>query len=454
MSTNCSLIKWIGMTVAMSMSLQLSAQSQLSLEEAVTRAQKVDPWLKGSQLREQAAIDRSIAAGQLPDPKISLGLANLPVSNPDFGREPMTQIQVGISQVFPRGEELELTSQRFREMSEQHPYMRMDRQATVEVNVTLLWLDAYFYVESIRMLEKDRVLFEDLVDQVRSKYANNLGRASQHDLVRAQLELTRLDDRITGLHSKQESSERMLMEWLYDGVSGNYEFARLGVKSELPELALKDRETVYDDIGQSMPELAEYLVGHPAVLSLDQKITVQSTDVEIARQSYKPQWGVNAAYGFRDEDPMGMDRSDFFSIGVSLDIPIFVENRQDRQVQSAISEAEALKTDRALLLRQMRARFESKRTELLRLDQRQHLYQSRLLDEMAKQAEAALIAYTNDEGDFAEVIRAHIAELNARIDALSIEIDRLKAIAQLNYFFVTADTPVQPVREAAERDNS
>ena len=38
--------------------------------------------------------------------------------------------------------------------------------------------------------------------------------------------------------------------------------------------------------------------------------------------------------------------------------------------------------------------------------------------------------------ELAEVVRARIAELNARIDALHISIDRLKTIAQLNYFLI------------------
>ena len=37
--------------------------------------------------------------------------------------------------------------------------------------------------------------------------------------------------------------------------------------------------------------------------------------------------------------------------------------------------------------------------------------------------------------DFAEVVRARIADLNARIDALEIEVELLKTNIQLNYFF-------------------
>ena len=55
---------------------------------------------------------------------------------------------------------------------------------------------------------------------------------------------------------------------------------------------------------------------------------------------------------------------------------------------------------------------------------------------MHNQAEASLIAYTNDDGDFAEVIRSRIAVLNASIDSLSIDVERQKNIVQLNYFFM------------------
>ena len=125
-------------------------------------------------------------------------------------------------------------------------------------------------------------------------------------------------------------------------------------------------------------------------------------------------------------------------MGVAFDLPLFTSKRQDQQLQSAIASSEALRTEKWLALRKMVAAFETQRSRLLRLNQRQSLYQSRLLQEMQEQAEASLTAYTNDDGDFSEVVRARIAELNARIDALDIEIDRLKTISQLNYFFATA----------------
>ena len=89
----------------------------------------------------------------------------------------------------------------------------------------------------------------------------------------------------------------------------------------------------------------------------------------------------------------------------------------------------------------MRAGYESARSHLQYLNQRKTLYEKRLLKEVHDQAQASLTAYTTDAGDFAEVVRARIAELNANIDFLNISIDRLLAITQLNYFLPTGKAP-------------
>jgi len=130
-----------------------------------------------------------------------------------------------------------------------------------------------------------------------------------------------------------------------------------------------------------------------------------------------------------------------FSVGVSFDLPLFTENRQDQQLRAATSKKATVKTKRWLVLRHLIASFKSTRAQLLRLIERQKLFKRRLLPQMHDQAEASLTAYTNDDGDFAEVVRSRIAELNARIDALNINVDIQKNIVQLNYFLIESNKP-------------
>jgi hypothetical protein len=161
--------------------------SLLSLAQAVEVAQQNDPWLSGSRLREQQSTAKSVSAGQLPDPTVSLGFANLPVDSFTFNAEPMTQFTVGVSQAFPRGDTRVLQQQQFEQISQQQPLLREDRKAKVRVSVSQLWLDVYRHRETIRLIEKDRSLFEYLVDVAQAGYSSALGKARQQDLVRAQL---------------------------------------------------------------------------------------------------------------------------------------------------------------------------------------------------------------------------------------------------------------------------
>jgi hypothetical protein len=80
--------------------------------------------------------------------------------------------------------------------------------------------------------------------------------------------------------------------------------------------------------------------------------------------------------------------------------------------------------------------FSSAKARLLRLHQRKSLYSNKLLPQIHDQAEAYLTAYTNDDGDFAEVVRSRIAVLNAEIDQLKINVDEQKIKLELNYLFV------------------
>ncbi len=105
-------------------------------------------------------------------------------------------------------------------------------------------------------------------------------------------------------------------------------------------------------------------------------------------------------------------------------------------MSATIATSESLKTDKALLLRSMTTQFQKTYVNLRQQIQRQQLYQQQLLPQTHAQAEASLSAYTSDDGDFAEVMRARIAELNANIDALQIEVDIQKHIAELNYYLV------------------
>ena len=123
------------------------------------------------------------------------------------------------------------------------------------VGVSQLWLKTYLAQESIALIEKDRPLFEQLADVAEAGYSSTLGRIRQHDIIRAQLELTRLDDRLTVLRQKQETFIEKLSEWLSDyfieeysdqsKTGGSVAWASLVVDRKLPDIMMLQRLTLY-----------------------------------------------------------------------------------------------------------------------------------------------------------------------------------------------------------------
>ena len=106
-----------GLDSAMVMSPHGHGAETLTLAEAETLAISNDPSVESVKSRQVALNELEVAAGQLPDPQLKFGLMSLPTDTFNLGQEPMTQVQVGVVQRFPRGQSRELRAAQLRERS-------------------------------------------------------------------------------------------------------------------------------------------------------------------------------------------------------------------------------------------------------------------------------------------------------------------------------------------------
>ncbi|MBO7927714.1 TolC family protein [Pseudoalteromonas sp. K222D] len=418
--------------LALMLGTAISAHSnELSLDEALSYALNHEPWLKASQYQQASEQAQSIAAGSLPDPVLTLGLMGVPTDGFALDQEGMTQLSIGVSQMFSRGDSLALKQQALAQSAQQHPWLRADRLAQVKTIVIESWLNAYRAQRSIALIEQDKALFSQLIDITESSYASSLGKTRQQDIIRAQLELTRLEDKLVMLAQQLESAKKRLSQWL--------PMSMLTQPVSTKNTAI---EPLISFTTMEFEALMSLLMAHPAIVAIDQTVTAKQTEIALAKQSYKPQFGVNMGYSHRGDTPMGDSRADLLSVGVSIDLPLFTSNRQDQQVNAAIATAEAVKTQKLIALQKLKGMYFKEFSQLMQLQKRDTLYQTKLLPQMAEQAQATLNAYTRDDGDFSEVMRARISELNAKIDGLNIQIDQQIIIARLNYYASSQDAAV------------
>ena len=403
------------------------AQNELSLEQAVSRAVTDDDWIIANELIELSLSQESISAGQLPDPRMSIGLSNMPLDTFNLSQEPMTQLRIGINQTFPRGDTLALQQRQKMQQSEINPYLRDDRKANVAVQVSILWLNTFLAQRSIELIQNDRELFEQLVDLTGVRYTSAAGLARQQDLVRSELELTRLDDRLAMLRQLQNTNKQKLSQWLPYQLLGN------SLSSVTPDI--EPPATRLTSLGQA----TDFFANHPTVRAHDKRIQIAQTKVSLTQQSTKPAYSVGASYGYRENAPMGIQRADFISLDLSFDIPYFTEKRQQPKIRASRYTASARQTERILLFKELFSNYQQANAQLDVLDERKTLFEDVLLDQMSDLTETTLSAYTADEGDFEEVMRAYIGELNTKIELLEIDVERQKVISRLNYLTATSE---------------
>ncbi|MCO7224175.1 TolC family protein [Pleionea sp. CnH1-48] len=408
---------------------------QTRLESVVLTAINHDLELKASEHRQNMLEASSQAADTLPDPRISLGIMNIAADSFDFAQEPMTQLSLGLSQKLPRGNSRQIQQQHQSLLASQQPLLRQLRQRQLVVTTASWWLALYQAQQSIHLIQSNRALFEQLADIAQANYSSTIGNTRQQDIVQAQLELTRLNDRLQKLKQQQETARLQLSQWTLYSIDQ--------VPTLLPNVSLYGEQWIESN-GDDDQKLYQRLLEHPSVLALEQSIKAKSKRIELAKQKYRPEWGFNIRYGYRDDTPQSLSRSDLLSVGISFDIPLYGHQRQDSEVAAAAADSAITKTDKALQLRKLVAAARVAQSQYKNLQQRRTLYRQQLLPQTEEQAEAALTAYTNDDGSFADVVRSRITALTAQLDMLTIEVERLKQIIQFNYFFApNANTMIQ-----------
>ena len=100
--------------------------------------------------------------------------------------------------------------------------------------------------------------------------------------------------------------------------------------------------------------------------------------------------------------------------------------------------------DQQLAARQLLTEMRSAMVTWRRLEDRKNLYLERLLPQIRRQTETTESAYTNDQGDLTDVIRTHLAALDAKIQLIAIESAQYSALAELRYLTATHHDSVFP----------
>lgn len=390
--------------------------AELTIDEAGQLALTNDYQLRAIAARSEALTEMSIASKALPDPKLKLGFANLPTDSFDLDQEPMTQAVIGVRQMFPRGQTRSLNSARLDESVSRNDAEALDRQYLLLLGVREEYMEIFLHRERQGILQQSLAVFSDLAEITRDYFAT--GRAQQQDVVQSQLELSRVQERLIGIKQQEEQARARLAE-------------------KIGSDAFRELDPNWPLISQPAPaeQIIAGLAEHPRLRAWQHEIARSRTSEEIARQAYKPGFAVDLAYGNRSGQNIdGSNRSDFLSVFVTMDIPLFTNNRQDRVLAASIADTSAVEYGRDDVYRSMKSKVEGHSAKLSREQERLKLYEEYLLEQAGYNAEAAFEDYQDAVGDLTALMRARIGEYELKLAYAALRAEEAITRVRLLYF--------------------
>ncbi len=392
------------------------AEPTLSLAAAERLAIERDAVLQQLAAESAGMRERAVAEGQLKDPRLRMGAVNVPTDSFSLTQEDMTMMEVGVSQEFPAGRTLELSRRRMEQIATASQAAAGDRKRVVQREVRRIWVELAYIEAAQRQLADQSSWVDQMRAAARARYAS--GEGKQLDVLQAGLDVAMLKEQQLDLDREWAMRRAQLARWL-----GAEDAARAGpftlpARGDLPRLA----------------GLEQRLLQHPAQQDYERRIEAAQTAVELAEQSTRPGWMLDLSYGFRGgEMPDGQPRSDMVSAMVSVDLPFFQRNRQDRQIAAARAEARGLHEMHTDHQREMSAMLDEAWVVAERTGQIEQFYETELVPLADQSVQAALLAYRNNRAMIDEVLTARRVALETNLKRLRMSADRAQAQYQVDY---------------------
>jgi outer membrane protein TolC len=397
--------------IALAVSLQAHGQA-LSMQEAQRRAVERSRQLAAQDSAVSASREMAVAAAQLPDPVLKLGIDNLPVNGADrfsLTRDFMTMRRIGVMQEITRGQKRELRGQRFEREAEKSLAEKDATLAAIQRETALAWLERY-YAEATAGVLAEQVTQARLEVQA-AEAAYRGARAGQADVFAAHSTLAGLEDRSSEFARRIAVAKANLARWIGEGAD-----APLGARPAM------------DAIPLDVNALENHLTAHPEIVAMTKQAEVADAEARVAQASRTPDWTMELAYQQR-----GPDFSNMVSVGVSVPLPWDRANRQDREVAAKLAMAEQMRAQRDEMLRAHIGEVRAMIVEWQNGRERLARYERELVPLARERARAALAGYQGGKTSIADLLSACRNESDVRMQAVQLEMDTARLWAKLSF---------------------
>ncbi len=397
--------------------------AQDTLDSLISKGVDVSPKLKMLQSKYSAAESSINVNSNLPDPVLTLGLANLPTNSFSFTQEPMTGKIIGLSQAIPFPGKLSSIADVSEKDAEIVKEEIRDAKNEIVKNISQNYYELVYVRKAIDVAGENLKLLNEIAKVVRTNYS--VSKASQQNLFKVELEITNLNDKIYVLKNKENSITAMLNAQLLRSqdvpiTTGNlpaikyYKFSQ----KELDSLTVQNRPFLSGiELAKNKAELQE----------------------KLAKYDYMPNFNVSVQYSQRDRIAMtNTPLADFASFMVGISLPINYGGKVSSKVEETEAMQDMYQEQYNLSLQMLNSNFGTAISKLNSLQERIKLIEEAQLPQAQQTYSAALSSYQVGQIDFINVIDAQNKLYQVETNLYRLKTDYMEEIEELKFLTGTS----------------
>jgi cobalt-zinc-cadmium efflux system outer membrane protein len=390
------------------LSFPLAASAGLSFDDTTRLAREQAPAMQAQRSALDGAQALLPAAATLPDPRLIVGLDNLPVTGADrfsTSADFMTMQRIGLMQEVPNTAKREARAAGAQARIERERALLAVTELAVRRDAALAWLTVYFAEDraaQLTALERENRLLQDTLD---ARIAS--GQALPAERTMARIDALMIADR-------------------RDDALRDIERARASLRRWVGARAAEPLEGGPPALQVSAEQLRAELHRHAELAPYDAMQAMARAEAREADAEQRGDWGWELVYSRRPQ------YGDMMSFQLVFDLPWDRERRQQPQLIAKQREAARLEAERADSLRRHAEEIEAQLAELKALDAQQARLQRQALVLNSERVALALASYQAGRGDLGAVLTARREAVETRLRLIDLDAQRAALRVRLN----------------------
>jgi cobalt-zinc-cadmium efflux system outer membrane protein len=336
-----------------------------------------NPEIQAAHSRFEAATTRPSQAGTLPEPTASY--TNLGVGHPFSGLNGSNFAYqgFGVSQEFPFPGKLALASEEAKREAEgvQQNYRAVVLDVTARLKVAYYeWLTVN---KAIELTRKHSDLLSRFEEIARNRYT--VGKGLQRDVLKAQLEVSTLEQQLAMLDEKRQRAEAEIASLL-----------------AAPTVVMRaPGEIRASSFSMSLDELIKATADSPRVRAEQKRVDARAVGINRSLKDFRPDFGVNLQW-----QHTGSNFPDFYMAAVEVKIPIYYARKQRYALEESYSKLREAKQNYQAAQQQSIYQVKDQYLSIQSSERILNLYKTTLIPQAQLTVDSSASAYEVGSIDF------------------------------------------------------